>query len=235
MVESLSQKADKPRPAHVVDLGVMEYRACWALQKELASRRRAGKILDTLLLVEHPPVLTLGARFDPQHLLLSKEEYARRGIDVVETDRGGDVTYHGPRQLVMYPLFDVKDLVGDLHQWLRGLEEVIIRLVERFGLRGYRFPPFTGVWVNGKKIAAIGVKVARWINLHGIALNCNNDLSPFRLIVPCGIRGYEVTSISRELGREVTVETAKCEAILAFADVFSLGIEKVPLDMMLGE
>jgi lipoyl(octanoyl) transferase len=215
------------RPAHVMDLGMMEYRACWALQKALSTRRRAGEIPDTLLLVEHPPVLTLGPRFDPRHLLLSREEYLRRGIDVVETDRGGDVTYHGPDQLVMYPIFDVKELGADLHQWLRDLEEAVIRLVGKFGLDGYRFPPFTGVWVNGRKIAAIGVKVSRWVNLHGIALNCNNDLSPFHLIVPCGIKGYEVTSLSREVGREVTVEEAKGEAVRAFSEVFSMRFEEV--------
>ncbi len=218
------------RPAYVMDLGVMEYRACWALQRDLALRRRAGEIPDTLLLVEHPPVMTLGSRFDPGHLLLPPEEYRRRGIDVVETDRGGDVTYHCPRQLVMYPLFDVKELRGDLHRWLRDLEEVVIRVVGRFGLQGYRFPPFTGVWVNGRKVAAIGVKVARWINLHGIALNCNNDLSPFHLIVPCGIKGYEVTSLSRETGREVTVEEAKREAISAFSEVFLMRFEPIPLE-----
>lgn len=212
---------------------MMEYRACWELQKELALRRRAGRIPDTLLLVEHPPVMTLGSRFAPGHLLLPREEYQRRGIAVVETDRGGDVTYHCPCQLVMYPLFDVKELGGDLHRWLRDLEEVVIRLVSAFGLQGYRFPPFTGVWVNGRKIAAIGVKVTRWVNLHGVALNCNNDLTPFRLIVPCGIKGYEVTSLSREVRREVTVEEAKRAVLPAFSEVFSMKFEEMSLETIL--
>ncbi len=143
------------------------------------------------------------------------------GVAIHRTDRGGDVTYHGPGQLVLYPVFDVARLGRDLHKFLRDLEEATIQLLDGFGLEGRRFPPHTGVWVKDRKIAAIGIKVRRWVSLHGIALNCENDLSPFDAIVPCGIQGYGVTSLSQELGRSVSVEEAKGAAIRAFETVFA--------------
>lgn len=208
--------------AEVVRLGRMAYMPCWELQKEYHRKRLTGEIPDTLLLVEHDPVLTLGANFHDENLLLSPEEYSRRGIEVVRTDRGGDVTYHGPNQLVLYPIFDLHEHGRDLHRFIRNLEEAMIVALREFALVAYRFPPNTGVWVNERKIAAIGIKVSRWVSLHGIALNCNNDLSPFSLIVPCGIRDYPVTSITRECGREVTIEEASAPAIRAFGEVFGL-------------
>lgn len=210
------------RRAEVVRLGRMAYMPCWELQKEYHRKRLAGEIPDTLLLVEHDPVLTLGANFHDENLLLSSEEYSRRGIEVMRTDRGGDVTYHGPNQLVLYPIFDLREHGRDLHRFIRNLEEAMIVALKEFALEAYRFPPNTGVWVNERKIAAIGIKVSRWVSLHGIALNCNNDLSPFSLIVPCGIRDYPVTSITRECGREVTIEEASAPAIRAFGEVFGL-------------
>jgi lipoyl(octanoyl) transferase len=210
------------RRAEVVRLGRMPYVPCWELQREYHRKVLSGELPDTLLLVEHDPVLTLGANFHEENLLLKPEEYERRGIEVVRTDRGGDVTYHGPNQLVMYPIFDLRDHGRDLHRFIRNLEETMIVALREFGLEAYRFPPNTGVWVNERKIAAIGIKVSRWVSLHGIALNCNNDLSPFSLIVPCGIKEYPVTSLTRECGREVTVEEATAPAIRAFAEVFDL-------------
>lgn len=210
------------RSANVVHLGQMAYVPCWELQREYHARRLSGEIPDTLLLVEHEPVLTLGANFHAENLLLSEQDYVRRGIEVVRTDRGGDVTYHGPNQLVLYPIFDLREHGRDLHRFLRNLEEVVILALREFGLEAYRFPPNTGVWVNQRKIAAIGIKVSRWVSLHGIALNCNNDLSPFSLIVPCGIREYPVTSLTRECGRVVTIEEASAPAIRAFGEVFGL-------------
>lgn len=210
------------RRADVVHLGRMAYVPCWELQKEYHRRRVAGAIPDTLLLVEHDPVLTLGSNFHEENLLLKPEEYKRRGIEVVHTDRGGDVTYHGPNQLVLYPIFDLRQHGRDLHRFIRNLEEAMILALREFGLDAYRFPPNTGVWVNERKIAAIGIKVSRWVSLHGIALNCNNDLSPFSLIVPCGIKEYPVTSLTRECGREVTVNDATAPAIRAFGEVFGL-------------
>lgn len=175
---------------------------------------------DTLLLVEHEPVLTLGASFHAENLLLSTADYEARGIEVMPTDRGGDVTYHGPNQLVAYPIFDLNRHGKDLHKWLRDLEEAVILTLVAFGLEGYRFPPHTGVWVNGKKICAIGIKVKRWVSMHGIALNCNNDLSVFDSFVPCGIVGYGVTSLSQELGRDVGIEEVKPVLVQKFGKVF---------------
>ncbi len=208
----------------VIDLGRMGYEAAWDVQREVAELVLSGAE-DALLVVEHDPVLTLGAAFQESNLLLPADEYRSRGIDVVRTDRGGDVTYHGPGQLVVYPVFDLNRHGRDLHRWMRGLEEAVILAVGEFGLAGWRFPPHTGVWVGdpgtgARKVAAIGVKVRRWVNLHGVALNCDADLSPFGLIVPCGIQGFGVTSIAQETGRTVTVEDAKAPIERAFRATF---------------
>lgn len=206
----------------VLDLGRIAYLPCWELQRRLAEGVRDGIEPDTLLLVEHEPVLTLGMGFSPESLLLPLEEYARLGIEVHKTDRGGSVTYHGPGQLVLYPIFDIDRHGRDLHRWLRALEETMIRLLAAYGVKGRRFPPHTGVWVGSAKVAAVGIKVRRWVNLHGIALNCDNCLDPFATIVPCGIQGYEVTSLTKLLGREITVNDAKPVAVAAFDEVFGV-------------
>jgi len=185
---------------------------------------------DTLIFVEHPAVLTLGANFHEENLLFSREEYAEQEIEIERTDRGGDVTFHGPRQLVIYPIFDLRRYGKDLHKWLRDLEEAIILVGRDYGLEGYRFPPNTGVWVNERKVAAIGIKVSKWVSIHGIALNCDNDLSPFDLIVPCGIENYGVTSLSAEASRKITVEDAKPKVIAAFESVFGITLSPLGLD-----
>lgn len=197
--------------------------------------RAAGALDDTLLLVQHPPVVTYGANFHEDSLLLSGKQYEAAGIDVIRTDRGGDVTYHGPKQLVIYPIFSVKEHGADLHKWLRDLEETIIVALGNFGLEGYRFPPNTGVWVGGRKIAAIGIRVAKWVSVHGIALNCANDLSPFGLIVPCGIKEWGVTSLSKELNREVGVSEALPTVLSAFQQVFNIQLEPKARETMLKE
>lgn len=221
--------------ALLVDLGKMEYQACWDLQRKVHALRVAREVPDTLLLVEHDAVLTHGASFDPSNLLLTEEQYVARGIQVVRTDRGGDVTYHGPRQLVMYPIFDVRVHGGDLHKWLRDLEETMVGVLSKFGLEGYRFPPHTGVWVNNRKAAAIGIRVSRWVSMHGIALNCNNDLTPFSLIIPCGIKGFEVTSLSREIGGEVGIADAMPHVVSSFSDVFGLSFTPASLEDVIGQ
>lgn len=203
----------------VFDLGLLDYQAAWDRQLA-AAEDVAGGAEDALLMVEHPSVLTLGASFHAENLLFSADEYKRRGIEVVRTDRGGDVTFHGPGQLVLYPVFDITRHGKDLHKWMRELEQTMLDVAAEFGLQGRRFPPHTGVWIADRKIAAIGVKVRRWINLHGIALNCVNDLQPFEWIIPCGIQGYGVTSLSQELNRAVSVAEVKPAAIRAFETVF---------------
>jgi lipoate-protein ligase B len=204
------------------DLGRMDYEPCSELQRELLESVASGAVPSTLLFVEHPPVLTLGANFHPDNLRLPKEQYERLGITVHPTERGGDVTYHGPGQLVAYPIFSLGRVERDLHKWLRSLEEWVIRALDEFGLNGDRFPPNTGVWVGNRKICAIGIKVRKWVSMHGIALNCSNDLAPFELIVPCGIKEYGVTSLSKELGRPVPPEDARPAVIRAFEKVFGL-------------
>ena len=194
---------------HLIDLGCMPYEEAWALQRTLVERIIGGGE-ERLLLVEHPPVLTLGAAFHAEHLLLSEPEYRSRGIDVVRTDRGGDVTYHGPGQLVAYPLLDLARRGKDLHRYLRALEEAVIATLADLGLEAGRNSANTGVWLGRRKVCAMGIKVRRWTTMHGLALNCDVDLAPYATIVPCGVRGdYGVTSLSEALGRRVTVAEAK--------------------------
>lgn len=203
----------------VEDWGLKGYQEAWDAQLEVLARVQSGGE-DTLVLVEHPPVLTLGANFHEENLLLTRAEYEARGIEVIRTDRGGDVTYHGPGQTVIYPIFDVARHGKDLHKWMRDLEETMILVCREFGLEARRFAPHTGAWVGDLKIAAIGVKVKRWVSLHGIALNCDNDLGVFGLIVPCGIQDYGVTSLSHETGRRVKVDEVKPLVVTAFQKVF---------------
>ncbi len=209
-----------PNAINVRDLGTMPYGAAWALQRTLVEEILAGGG-ETILLVEHPPVLTLGAAFHVENLLLPEEEYAQRGIDLVKTDRGGDVTYHGPGQIVAYPLLNLATRGRDLHRYLRSLEDAVIETLGAFGLRGERNPVNTGVWVGNRKVCAMGIKVRRWVTMHGLALNCDVDLAPYGTIVPCGVRGdYGVTSLSEELGRRVTVAEVKPRLVSALRGAF---------------
>jgi lipoyl(octanoyl) transferase len=206
---------------NLVDLGRMAYCPCVEVQRALGEDVAIGSKPSTLIFVEHDPVLTLGASFHEENLLLPIAEYEAHGIEVVRTDRGGDVTFHGPGQLVIYPIFNLAEVGRDLHKWLRDLEETMIATLAEFGLQGHRFPPHTGAWVKDRKIAAIGIKVRRWVSMHGIALNCDIDLTPFASIVPCGIQGYGVTSLSEELGTNVGIEETKPIVLNAFLDVFA--------------
>lgn len=203
----------------IVDLGRMGYLEAWKKQLELLEKVQAGAP-DQLIFVEHPPVLTLGANFHEENLLRTIEEYEAMGIEIHRTDRGGDVTYHGPNQLVIYPIFDLARHGKDLHKWIRGLEETMLIALGHFGLEGRRFPPHTGAWIGDEKVAAIGIKVKRWVSLHGIALNCNNDLDVFQSFIPCGIADYGVTSLSKALGRVVSTDEAKPVVARAFREVF---------------
>lgn len=191
-------------PFTVEDWGCVPYALAADTQREYAEEIERGERNSTLVLVEHPPVFTLGANFHAENLLLRAEEYKARGFDVVPTDRGGDVTYHGPGQLVAYPIFDLRER-KDLHVWLRDLEQAVIDTVAEFGVSARRFPPHTGVWVGDRKIAALGIKVRRWVSFHGVAINVQNDLNPFLQIVPCGIKDYGVTSLRAESDQNPTV------------------------------
>jgi lipoate-protein ligase B len=184
-----------------IDLGRRPYGEVLELQRELARRRAAGTIRDDLLLlVEHQPVITLGRGTRPESLPLPPEELVRRGIAVHEVERGGDVTYHGPGQLVGYPILDLQRHRPDLHWYLRTLEGALIDGLAELGIEAERSTGLTGVWTAGRKIASIGIHVRHWITFHGFALNVTTNLDPFGLIIPCGIQGVEMTSVARELG-----------------------------------
>jgi lipoyl(octanoyl) transferase len=185
-------------------LGLLPYADALELQAELVKRRREGEIPDTLLLLQHPHVITLGTGTHPENVLLDAEERSRRGIELYNAGRGGDVTYHGPGQLVGYPIIDLKPDRCDLHAYLRDLEELLIRVLAEYGLEGSRRPGMTGVWVEDRKLAAIGVRVSSgWITSHGFALNVSTDLSYFGAIIPCGITAYGVGSLASELHRPI--------------------------------
>ncbi len=214
---------------HVQWLGVVDYASAWQYQRELVQQRREGAIPDTLLLLEHrPPVITLGRASHAEHLLVTPQQLEKLGIQLVETDRGGDITYHGPGQLVGYPVLDLRQHGRDLHLYLRNLEEVLITALSHFGIFAGRKEGLTGVWVGEEKIAAMGIKVSHWITMHGFALNVCPDLNHFSLIVPCGIRDKGVTSLQKLLGREVTLHEVVPPVTKAFAQVFSLQPVAVP-------
>lgn len=206
------------------------YRDALARQYALAERRRLGAIPDTLLLLEHPPVITLGRGSREADLLTGEADLNARGITVERVDRGGEVSYHAPGQLVGYPILDLKDHGQDLHRYLRDLEEVIIRTLAVYGLRGERVAGRTGVWVGDRKIAALGIKVSRWISLHGWALNVTTDLGPFRRdIVPCGISDRDVTSLAELLPGAVPRRADVERALLPlFAEIFQVTLDFLP-------
>jgi lipoyl(octanoyl) transferase len=192
------------------------------MQKALVEERRAGRIPDLLLLLEHPHVITLGVKADAarSHLVATPQVLASRQVEVHESGRGGDITYHGPGQLVGYPILDLRPDRCDVHKYVRDLEEVMIRTSGDFGLQGARITGLSGAWIGADKIGAIGVRISRWITSHGFALNVTTDLDYFRLIVPCGIEGGGVTSLSRATGRRVSMADAEASIVRNFAAVF---------------
>ena len=209
------------RPLEVRKLGHLRYADALALQRALVEERRADRVGDLLLLVEHPPVLTVGVRGDGgrSHILATTETLRARGIEVHETGRGGDVTFHGPGQVVGYPIIDLKPDRCDVHRYVRDLEEVLIRTAAEFGVTAGRVPGLTGVWVGDDKLAAIGVRISRWITSHGFALNVTTHLPDFDLIVPCGIADRGVTSFAR-LGITATSSSVEDAISRQFAAVF---------------
>jgi lipoate-protein ligase B len=206
-------------------LGLVDYSEAWDLQKRLVDARVEDEIPDTLLLLEHPHVYTLGRSGHAENVLLDEAALATIGAQLFWVDRGGDVTYHGPGQLVGYPIVHLARLGKDTHQHLRRIEDVLIRALGDFGLAGHREPEYTGVWVGDEKVAAIGVRVSRWVTSHGFALNVDPDLSYFANIIPCGIRQKGVTSLSRLLGRPVSRAEAETAVLRHFADVFEVVID----------
>ncbi len=191
------------------NLGTVSYQEAWDLQRTIHLMRTSGTIEDSLLLLEHPHTYTLGKTADRTNLIGSQEYLEKNGISVFEIDRGGDITYHGPGQIVGYPIIDLNKWKPDTHLYLRNLEEVIIKVLAEYGIESGRKPEYTGVWVGESKIAAIGIRVSRWVTMHGFAFNINTDLELFNGIIPCGIKDKEVTSLSRLLNREINIEEVK--------------------------
>jgi len=216
----MSIAAPSRLPCEVLLVGPTPYQEAWDLQRRLGEQRAADVISDTLLLLEHPHTYTLGRTANPSNILLAREELDRLGVEVIAVDRGGDVTYHGPGQLVGYPILLVEDR-RDLLRYIRNLEEVLIRTLSDFGIESGRIDGLSGVWIGDEKIAAIGVKMGR-VTSHGFALNVSTDLSYFRHIIPCGIRDKGVTSMERQIGAGgvPTVAGVADSLILRFAEVF---------------
>jgi lipoate-protein ligase B len=206
------------------DLGRMRWAEAYALQQELSEQRKRQEIPDQLLLVEHPHVVTMGRNGHMSNLIAGEEILARTGIDFHHTNRGGDVTYHGPGQLVGYPILDLNDWKRDVHAYVRAVEDVIIQTIGQFGLQGGRVEGATGVWVDGAKICAIGVHISRWVTSHGFALNVETDLQYFQYIIPCGLT-LPVTSM-RALGVSASMAEVKLALRQQFAKVFGYETEK---------
>jgi len=215
------------RKCEVRDLGRIGYAEAYALQRECVARRKSGETPDQLLIAEHPHVITLGRNANDGNVLASRKVLERAGVAIHETDRGGDVTYHGPGQVIFYPILDLREWKRDVGAYMRALERVIIGALEEFGLRGGRIEGLTGVWVSGGKIAAMGVHLSRWVTSHGFALNVDADLSYFQYIVPCGLH-KPVTSMSRE-GSDAS-RAAVVEALVRnFALVFETSAVTIQL------
>ena len=204
----------------VCNLGRTRYVDTWDFQHKLVELRQRGVISDLLLFTEHEHVYTIGKAGDDNHLLASAEELLKDGTDVFHIDRGGDITYHGPGQIVGYPILDLNQHTPDIHLYLRKLEDVMIGTLLTFGVEGRREEGMTGVWTGGEKIAAIGVKVSRWVTMHGFALNVNTDLAKFARIIPCGIFHKGVTSMEQILGRKVPTEAVVEQLTESFASTF---------------
>jgi len=218
------------RELEVRRLGIVSYSEALELQKQLVEDRKAGRIPDQLLLLQHPPVITLGVktRGNRSNIVASASTLEREGVEVFETGRGGDVTYHGPGQLVGYPIIDLKPDRCDVHRYVRDIEEVMIRIAASFTVTATRITGLTGAWVGTNKLAAIGVRISRWVTSHGFALNVTTNLGHFDLIVPCGIRDHGVTSLETVLGRSIAIAEVEDASIEAFERVFERSAVHAP-------
>jgi lipoate-protein ligase B len=204
----------------VVRRGIVPYEEALELQRELAARRQREEIGDVLLLLQHPPVYTRGRRSRPEELPMGASWYEAQGIEVLDTDRGGLVTYHGPGQLVTYPIVQLRGYGDDVHEYVRGLERTMIEALGKAGVRAGTIEGLTGVWVGTRKIGSIGLHVSRGVTTHGLAVNVNNDLQPFEWVVPCGIEGVSMTSLTRELGAEQNLDAFAATLVDTYARVF---------------
>lgn len=210
----------------VCEMGRIDYQEAWKLQEELVRMRQKNEINDTLLLLEHDPVFTIGRNGSTENILVSQDELVKEGIQVYEVNRGGDITYHGPGQIVAYPIFDLHDYRKDLHWYTKQLEEVVIQVLNHYQIAAKRVTEHPGVWVGDEKIAALGVGVKRWVTMHGFAFNIDPNFTHFGMIVPCGITDKGVTSLRKGIKRLVTVEEVMPQVLNTFEDIFDLQVIK---------
>jgi lipoate-protein ligase B len=206
----------------ILDLGIIEYKDAWRMQRELAEKRRCGAIQDSIMLVEHPAVFTIGRSGSRANLLADETALKARRIEVLDVDRGGDITFHSPGQIVLYAILDLKERYKDLHKYLNSLEDVAIGFLARYGIRAARVPDATGVWAEGAKIASIGVAARDWVTYHGLSVNVNNDTAFFSMMNPCGMPGLEVTSVKQILGHDVDMAAAKRVLADEFNKIFGV-------------
>lgn len=223
LFQALPQPHAMPmRTCSLIDLGLVPYADALTVQRRLATLRVEDRLGDVLLLVEHPPVITLGRAGQKAHLCVAESSLAALGFEFFEVERGGEMTYHGPGQLVGYPILNLADHGRDVHRYLRQLEELLIMTLSDFGVMAGRSLGRTGVWIGQSKIASVGIHVGRWVARHGFALNVNMDLTPFKLIIPCGIQGAKVTDMARELSRPLVVGEVKAALTERFEGEFGV-------------
>ena len=219
------------KEAWILNLDTVPYDEAFALQKRLVTMRSQDAICDTLILLEHPPVLTVTRKATRKNILASPDELEDQGISLCETNRGGDITYHGPGQIVGYPIMNLKDHGKDLHKYIRNIEEIIISLLMDYGISAHRDKANPGVWIEDEKIAAIGIAVkSSWTTMHGFSFNVNPDLNHYSLIVPCGITNKGITSLSKLLGTNIKMEEVREKLMHHYAEVFKLRTRKISLE-----
>lgn len=223
------------KEAWILNLDTVPYEEAFELQKRLVQMRSQNVINDILILLEHPPVFTVTRKATLDNILASPEELKEKGISVCKTNRGGDITYHGPGQLVGYPIMNLNDYGKDLHKYIRAVEEMIIKVLMDYGISAHREKVHPGVWVGNEKIAAIGIAVkSSWTTMHGFAFNINPDLNHYSLIVPCGITDKGVTSLSKLLGKPISLQGVSDRLICYYQEVFNLNVKKITLEELNG-
>src|SRR5512139_1350408 len=220
---------------YIIDLGLMDYDKAWNLQHQLWSKRVEEELPDLLLILEHPHVITLGRRGNRAHLKASSEILEKMKIPIFHVERGGDVTYHGPGQMVVYPILDLKEYGYRLIRYIGQLEEVILHVLGDSGIRGRRDPVNRGVWVDGEKIASVGVAIKRWVSFHGFSLNYETDLKYFELINPCGLEGKKMTSMAKILGTKISREELVERIIFHFKEIFERDWEEKNLEELVAD
>ncbi|UCF70344.1 MAG: lipoyl(octanoyl) transferase LipB [candidate division WOR-3 bacterium] len=214
---------------HILDLGNRDYKEIWELQKNIHARRVADELPNVLILVEHNPVITVGKSGKPGNVLFPIEALNQRGVALYHIERGGDATYHGPGQLVGYPIFNVRDGLAGIKPFINGIERTIIATLHCFGIEAYTKEKMIGVWTESGKICSIGVAVKKWVSFHGFALNVNTDLNYFDLIVPCGLKNVEMVSMQKILGREIAMDEIKESVVSSFGSIFGQETKRVCL------